>query len=190
MTVLNSCLLESSPGFAVLLQNAQDFAPNYPSQSHKRHAVPRRINRHSCKNDLNSCQAVLAECMICVDLEWPFRTKNGRARDRIPTGRQNRQIRSDPEHWGRASRSTVSRRVHSTRSGHSGWSEKSSSTDRPRRTNMRNRHLDRHSLYVVVNLTMSSGDQIRRFSADPVALFLRFPNFASRPGCEDPRQTL
>ncbi len=71
MTVLNSRLLESSPGFAELLQNAQDFAPNYSSQSRKRHAVARRIIRHSCKNDLNSCQAVndvelYANCMNCV----------------------------------------------------------------------------------------------------------------------------
>ena len=39
--------------------NAQDFAPNYPSQSRKRHAVARRITRHSYKNDLNSCQLLL-----------------------------------------------------------------------------------------------------------------------------------
>ena len=55
MAVVNSCLLESSPEFAELLQNAQDFAPNYPSQSRKKHAVARRIIPHSCKNDLHSC---------------------------------------------------------------------------------------------------------------------------------------
>jgi hypothetical protein len=69
MIVLNSCLLESSPGFAELLQNAQDFAPNYASQSRKKHALARRIIRHSCKNDLNSCRAVFVDRSTCVELE-------------------------------------------------------------------------------------------------------------------------
>ncbi len=40
------------------------------------------------QNDPVTSQAVLAECTICVDLEWPVPPKNGRAGDRIPTGRK------------------------------------------------------------------------------------------------------